>query len=394
MYIHHGKGLGGAPLSLYYLIKNLDKTKYEPVVLFLHNSPVVDLYKQNNIKIAGILNINDFSHTNIYWYRWYHAKYFAKACLDSLKTYIYVANKYLKEIKPDIVHLNTSSLIAWAHAAKKNNIPVITHVREPLSEGYFGLRRNFVKKSVLKNSTFIVPISQNDAKPWAKSNKINIIYNPVDHNKFNKHIDKNDFLQKYNLDLNEPKILFLGGLSQEKGTLIAFKIFEQLLLIMPEAKLIVAGYFDLNLSSKYSLKKYFVRNRYNLKVKNILENIKENIVFTGPITNVEQAIAACDVLINPFTVSHFSRPIIEAGFMSKPVIASRIAPLDEIIIHGVTGYLIDTNNIGVWVEKLYGLLTNKKLNETLGKNAYELCNKTFTVDMHVSKIENLYDKCY
>ena len=43
LYIHHGKGIGGAPLSLLYLIESLDKQKYHPIVLFLHYSEVVDL---------------------------------------------------------------------------------------------------------------------------------------------------------------------------------------------------------------------------------------------------------------------------------------------------------------------------------------------------------------
>ena len=72
LYIHHGKGLGGAPLSLLYLIQGLDKTKFNPVVLFLQDSEVIDLYRSKGIKAIGPLNIFDFSHTKILWYKWYH----------------------------------------------------------------------------------------------------------------------------------------------------------------------------------------------------------------------------------------------------------------------------------------------------------------------------------
>ena len=391
LYIHHGIGLGGAPLSLLYLIKNLDKSKYEPVVLFLHDSEIVKLFKDHGIDAAGVVGLNDFPHTKIYWYKWYHAKYFFKSILDSFKTYFYVADKWLKQIKPDIVHLNTSSLIFWASVAKKNKIPVITHIREPLSSGYLGIRKTIVKNWVAKNSNFIVPISHNDSLPWKNNPKTQIIYNAVDNKKFDKNLNSQEFLKKYNLDNLDPKILFLGGLSQEKGTLIAFKIFEQFLKILPEAKLIVAGYFNLEAEKYFSVKNLFSKQRYNKKLNKILENIKDSVIFTGPINNPEFAIAACDVLLNPFIVGHFSRPVIEAGFMQKTVLASKIAPLDELIIHGTTGYLIDPNNIGLWVEKLYALLTNKKLNEQLGKNAYELCNKNFNIFDQVKKIEDLYD---
>ena len=79
LYVHHGKGLGGAPLSLLYLIQGLDKNKYEPIVVVLYASEIIDLYKQNNIRVVGPLNIMDFSHTKIWWFRWYHVTMLARA---------------------------------------------------------------------------------------------------------------------------------------------------------------------------------------------------------------------------------------------------------------------------------------------------------------------------
>ena len=70
LYIHHGKGIGGAPLSLLYLIENLDKQKYHPIVLFLHYSEVVDLYKSKGIEVVDPISELDFPHTKIWWLRW------------------------------------------------------------------------------------------------------------------------------------------------------------------------------------------------------------------------------------------------------------------------------------------------------------------------------------
>jgi hypothetical protein len=41
LFIHHGAGIGGATISLLNLITNLNKSKYEPIVLFIHNSEAV-----------------------------------------------------------------------------------------------------------------------------------------------------------------------------------------------------------------------------------------------------------------------------------------------------------------------------------------------------------------
>ncbi|MFA5074986.1 MAG: glycosyltransferase family 4 protein [Candidatus Babeliales bacterium] len=407
LYIHHGKGLGGAPLSLLYLIENLDKSKYEPIVLFLHDSPVVDLYKSRNIKIFGPVNLRDFAHTKIFWYRWYNLKNFLKACFDNYKILKTQADFWIAKIEPDIVHLNTSSLIAWAKVARKRNIPVIWHIREPLAAGYFGIRRKIIQNFVKKYATKIVPICKNDSLPWQNNSKVNIVFNAVDNKIFDKdNLDKNfeqNFLFKNNLDKNAPKILFLGGLSREKGTLEIFNIFEKLLKKVPDAKLLVAGYFDLKINNIFNIKRYFPVDRYKLKIKKVLDKavrmdstgsprtaLKENIIFLGPIKTVSQIMSISDVIVFPATVGHFARPIIEAGFMAKPVIASKISPLDELVIDNKTGFLVDIKDTNLWAEKLENLLLNKSLNKQMGENAYNFCTQNFNIDMHVKKIENIY----
>ncbi len=386
LYIHHGKGLGGAPLSLLYLIQNLDKNKYNPVVLFLHDSQALDLYKSKGIQVEGPLNINDFPHTKIYWFHWYHVRLFLKSLEDTIKTTTVTADCWLEKIKPDLVHLNTSSLVAWAKVAHKKNIPVICHVREPLAEGYFGFRKNFVKRWVEKYSNIIMPICKNDAKPWPKNQNVNVVYNAVDRKVFDKSIKLKVFFEDF------PKILFLGGLSKEKGTLEIFKIFKKLLKIMPDVKLLVAGYFDLKLKNIFSFKRYFPVDRYKIKVQKILSKIKNNIIFLGPIENVPEAMVASDLIVFPATVGHFARPVIEAGFMEKPVIASNLPPLDELIIDSKTGFLIDVNKHNLWVEKLHALLTNKNLNKQIGQNAYQHCLQNFDITDQVKKIDNIYQQ--
>jgi hypothetical protein len=86
LFIHHGKGLGGAPLSLLYLVRSLDRQRFEPLVLFLHDSAVVDLFKKEGITTIGPVNLMDFPHTKIWWLRWYHIGTLIRAFVDLLRT--------------------------------------------------------------------------------------------------------------------------------------------------------------------------------------------------------------------------------------------------------------------------------------------------------------------
>ena len=54
--------------------------------------------------------------------------------------------------------------------------------------------------------------------------------------------------------------------------------------------------------------------------------------------------AACDLLVFPATTNHFARPIVEAGAMGKPVVASRFPIIEELVKNGETGFSFRPEN--------------------------------------------------
>lgn len=394
LYIHHGKGLGGAPLSLLYLVQGLDRKKYDPVVLFLYDSEIIDLYKSKGIRVVGPLNVRDFPHTAVWWYRWYHIHHFCKTLWDTFKTLFFVADNWLEKIKPDLVHLNTSSLIAWGKVAHRRGIPIVWHIREPLSPGYLGLRRWIVQKSVSAYADIIMPICKNDSLPWCGDSRVQIVYNAVNPVLFNSEIIKKaaygKFLSKHGFADNVPNILFLGGLSYVKGTHIILKVFQKLLRRVANAQLLIAGYVDFN-GVRMNCLKYLIPNqRYKRDVLSLIDEVHASVFFLGPIQEVPYAMAASDVVVFPATVGHFARPIIEAGFMRKPVIASNFPPLDELVVNGKTGFLIDPTDYDAWVKVLCTLLSEKERKQEMGDAAYEYCQSHFALNNQIKRIENCY----
>jgi glycosyltransferase involved in cell wall biosynthesis len=102
--------------------------------------------------------------------------------------------------------------------------------------------------------------------------------------------------------------------------------------------------------------------------------------------------ASSDVLVFPATVGHFARPVIESGFMKKPVIASNLPPLEELVVDGKTGFLVDPNDIDMWVEKLLLLLQNKKIADDFGQNAYKNCTQKFDLACSAKQIQEIYNQ--
>ena len=61
LYIHHGGAIGGVPLSLLYLIENLDRERFEPVVLISVEGPATDLFRNAGIETHVAPEFTDFS---------------------------------------------------------------------------------------------------------------------------------------------------------------------------------------------------------------------------------------------------------------------------------------------------------------------------------------------
>jgi glycosyltransferase involved in cell wall biosynthesis len=390
LFIHHGKGIGGAPLSLLYLVKAITKTRYRPSVAFLHNSDAMTLFRNERIHIRDLsIGRYDLPHTKIWWFRWYHIGYLMRAIWDSFITLFFTAPQLYKEEQPEIVHLNTSSLIAWGLAAKWRNIPVVWHIREPLADGYFGLRKALITQCISYAASNIIAISHHDAQPWATSTKMHVIYNAVPADRFDYRISPKAFIEQHNLK-QAPRILFVGGHSKEKGTLAILHIFAKVLRTIPTAQLLIAGYLPHTHTNGF-LRSMTPGACHTQAVITELKKLGNCVVLLGPINSMPQAMAAADVIVFPATVGHFARPIIEAGFMKKPVVASDLAPLNELVIDGKTGFLLRPYDYNAWADRLITLLTNPTLATSLSQAGFDYCTKTFSLPEQIIKIIQLYD---
>lgn len=386
LYIHHGKGLGGAPISLLTLIKGLDRERFRPLVLFLYDSAAIDLFRQEKIEVFGPINLSDFSHTQVYWFRWYHPHHLLKALFQSLLSF-FVAYRLLKKIRPDAVHLNTSTLTAWGLAAHHLKIPVAWHIRESLAPGYLGFRRWIIKNIISRCATIILPICKTDGRFW-KDNKKTVLYNPVDTARFNPALSfKSTFPS-----LNETYLLFVGGLSHQKGTDFLLQVFEKVNKALPYTKLIIAGHFEKPV--QLVIQRWSPEKQYAAAAYQKYERLKNQIVLTGPTTAIPSLMQQAALILFPAQVDHFARPIIEAGCMRKPVLASDFPQLREIVLQEKTGYLLPPTDVEAWAKKIIELVQAPNVLTRLGEENYTFCKNNFALEGYAQQVEQVYRRLF
>jgi len=372
--------MGGAPLSLLYTIKGLDRKKYDPEVLFIHEGGVIDLYKRNGIKTIVDKKIKDLGHTSVSSYSILNPLFWYRLFWQPISYYRF--KKIIKKRRPDIVHLNTSSLFSCAKAAKSAGIKVVWHVREPLAGGF---RRAWYKKMIERYSDAIIAICENDASKLIPSKKIHVVYNFVDFKQFKRSLRGTEYRKKFGLE-GKKVVLMLGGISKLKGTHIFVKALKYVKKSVPDAVFMVAG----------PKSRRDITGSYEGGIHNFIEDngLKDSVVFAGVVGDVPKMMAASDLVVFPSTKPHFGRPLIEGSAMGKPVIGSDLGGPKELVVNGRTGFLVKPESPGALAEAVIKILSDKKLAKKMGEAGYRFAKEKFEQKSNVRKITDIYEKLF
>jgi glycosyltransferase involved in cell wall biosynthesis len=94
-------------------------------------------------------------------------------------------------------------------------------------------------------------------------------------------------------------------------------------------------------------------------------------------TEVVKLLHGCELFVLPSRSEPFGIAIIEALACKKPVVATSVGGIPEIIEHGINGILVDPDNPSALAEALRTLLTDNDLRRTLAANGYVTVQRRF-----------------
>lgn len=386
LYIHHGSGIGGAPISLLNLIRNLNNDRFEVKVCFLQDGEAEKLFQNNKI-ITDTVNgcLPYFAHLKSEKTHWIYFYRYFRIFWVWIRTANTIAPTYLKKQDFDILHLNSHALTAWAAAGKKMGKPVILHNREAISQGYFGLRRFILRRLISSTCDHVVNINNDNLKRLNLPKISSIVYNFVD--------IPSKFRQPMENKKTKKNILYLGGQSTIKGFNV---VADSLKYLAPDIVIQFAGNYgnlEKNTSWLIKIKNLIKLNFYGNTYISLNKIINaSNAEILGLLKNPYVAIDECDILITPFIFEHFSRPAMESFAYGKPVIGTNILGMEEIIDDGVNGILIEKNNSKSLAEAINYLCENPEIARTMGENARKKSESKFSPQKNVHLIESLYEK--
>lgn len=402
LFVHHGVGASGADISLLYLMQGLKKRGVSCVVGCVKDSSgAIPFYQSYGFKAVGC-RAGFFPHTTGGWHplwkysgiRWITGWWlqYKSACKR--------ISKLIKEEKPDIVHLNSPTLAPYLPVISSHRIPAVLHVRERVHPGNFGVRKRWLKKVILQYAGAVIYICKDNRDHLTGKHPIGcVIYNPVDFKLFDRNLVSDETRKRMGLTDGAKVVLFLGGSGLEiKGIMPLLKSLRILKQQIPDFKCIMLGtrttpiqrFFPTlkrkcaNFCGIYSLRQQIERsiNKYA---------IEENVISLPFTRNIETFYAMADVVVVPFIEPHFARQVIEAGAMAKPVVASRIGGIEEVVVDGKSGALVAPGDADALSNGLARILENHETGRKMGEAAYLIAREKYALDVHVTQVCEIYE---
>ena len=132
-------------------------------------------------------------------------------------------------------------------------------------------------------------------------------------------------------------------------------------------------------------------NRDSLKRLANTLGISSRVSFLGTRSDIPDLLSACDIFVFPSLYEGLPGALIEAMLAGKPVIASDILEVREVIQPGFNGTLCNPSDAPSLADALLSLATDLPRQKRYAKNAQEMAVRQYDIDNVVRDTEMFYE---
>jgi glycosyltransferase involved in cell wall biosynthesis len=176
--------------------------------------------------------------------------------------------------------------------------------------------------------------------------------------------------------------VILAHLRPEKNHRRFLRIAKTVAVRLPEARFVIVGEGP----ERAALERY----AHELGVTAVVQFVG----FVGDRQEVQRLLRAADVvtLTSDERVETFSFALLEGMAVGRPIVATRVGSLDEMVIEGETGHLIPVENEAAFADALSRLLADRVTAAAMGEAGRRVVRQRFTADQMVRAYERLFEQ--
>lgn len=368
--------VGGSHRSLYELVRRVDRTRFEPVVLFYQSNPYVEALVDSGAEVFAwdAARRRERSGTTRIGKAW--------RAVEAIWRRV----RFLSRQEIDLVHLNnkpSAYVWNWLPAARISGVPVVSHCRAIPRRPERAVKRRLLGRynTIVANSDFVADELLRCGVP---DSRVVRVYNGIAIEEFRNRVTRPgaDVRNEFGIDPETVLLVMVGHLRSWKGQDRVLKALRRLpdhqrrtlaLLLVGEATASEQGYAD------------------DLRALAGKPPLKGRIIFAGARNDVPSLMNAADIVVHASTEPEpFGLVILEGMACGKAVIASRLGGPAEIVSKGA-GMLFDPQEDGSLATCLGKLIEQPELRRALGKRALVRV-EDFDVRHTVRGMERVYDR--
>jgi glycosyltransferase involved in cell wall biosynthesis len=240
--------------------------------------------------------------------------------------------------------------------------------------------RRMINRILSKMTDKIVAVSEDVKKDIIRYGKVEpskivVIPNGIDTEKFNPKGNFADIRKEFSIKKGALVAGFVGRIVLAKGLEY---LIDSIPYIKEECKNI----------------KFLIIGEGSL-VERLHEQAKENkvydyIIFAGGRRDIPDILSCIDVFVMPSIAEGLPNALLEAMAMGKPIIATEIGGIPEVIKNGVNGLLVPPRDPRALATAIKGLIGNDQLAAQMGQAARDLVVNKFSMRSIAQKWQTLY----
>lgn len=361
LYVHGVTAFGGAERDLVSIIRELDRERFTPLVACSDQGPLLRELAQQGIQTA-IIPLPPWRKT--------------KSLLSRLPSVSQLYRLLVKE-HIQLVHINDMWWVPQGYwASRLAKVPCVAHIRQELEP-----RR--IRQYRLRDLRILLAVSgrvkQQLEHGGVEPERIKVLYSGLTVSQRDRCVSGEAIRERYGIQPDQPVIGTVAHLFPRKGYEYLLTALVKVRETIPSVKCLIVGHGD---------------QEYTAQLQGLMRNLDldETVLFVGNQADVWPYIEVMDIMVLPSIMEGFGIALLEAMALGKPVVATHVGGIPEVVEDGVTGRLVAPRDSASLALEILSLLGDPEKRQQMGQAGITRVKEMFTTKQFGHQLMEIYDE--
>jgi glycosyltransferase involved in cell wall biosynthesis len=380
--LDHSPDLGGAEVSILTFLRHMDRSVHDVTLVLPSRGAFAKALEEVGVPVAVIPLPMEL--IRLRRGQALHAFLTLLKSFFRLQFFLFHLRSFLKKERFHLVLTNSAKAHLYGSiAARCCAVPLLWRFHDVLSPADFSpllirLLSFFGRRLPQKILAVSKVTGEHLARAGVPSEKIEVIFNGIDAERFQGRGDSRSIREELGIGTGTKLVGCIGRLIPQKGQKMLILSAPGVIARYPDTLFLIVG------------EPFLKEETYR---KELLKAIQENglqgkVFLTGYRKDIGEVLRALDVMVFPSLAPEaFPLSLLEAMALGKPIIASDVGGVREILEDRVTGLLVEPNRPDRITEMVLDLFENRGLSEQIGKKAKERLDREFSLRQYVRGME-------